>query len=299
MSITQLPTPPLSTSPTTFNARADAFLAALPVFVDEANATAAAMTLNATIGTSATSNTIGTGSKTFTANTGKSWQLGMTLKVASTSSPTNYMLGEVTAYNSGTGSLTINMVATQGTGTFTAWTISQSVSLPTAKIDLTGYSGADVSLSIGQQAFYNVTAASTLALRIATLDQEVYEIEGIADRYTTSEAIDRKVRLRFNNTDQTGQVINQIYDLPGVTIDNAIVAAGGSPHRFVAKVSTSTKNKSVLSHFISPGSTVKQGIAMAQWTDSTTPYTSLGTLFFDFTNTPTTFTGQIIVRRIS
>lgn len=128
MSIDNLPT--LDRSSPTFVAEVDDFFAAkLNAFIDQTNAVAAAMTLSATNGSSATSVAIGTGSKTFTADAGKSWQLGMTLKIASTASPTNSMLGDVTAYNGSTGALTINVPSTSaisGSGTFSAWTISQS-----------------------------------------------------------------------------------------------------------------------------------------------------------------------------
>lgn len=76
--------------------------------------------------TSATSDTIATGSTTITIQTGKSIVVGMTVKMASTASPTNWMHGDVTAYNSGTGSLTVNVSAISGSGTFAAWTVSLS-----------------------------------------------------------------------------------------------------------------------------------------------------------------------------
>lgn len=75
-------------------------------------------------GTSSTSTTVGTGSKSFTASTGKQWVVGQYVYVARTSAPTTYMTGSVTAYNSGTGALTVDVVSTSGSGTYTDWTIS-------------------------------------------------------------------------------------------------------------------------------------------------------------------------------
>jgi hypothetical protein len=97
-------------------------------FVPNANETAAAMNLNATTGTSSTSNTIGTGAKTFTANTGKSWQPGMFIVIADAAAPsTNSMTAQVTSYNSGTGELVVDVKGTLGSGTKSAWTISQTM----------------------------------------------------------------------------------------------------------------------------------------------------------------------------
>lgn len=93
----------------------------------ETNAAASAATAVNAPGTSATSTTsltIGTGSKTLTIQTGKSIVVGMSVKIASTASPTNWMAGDVTAYNSGTGSLTVNSALTSGSGTIAAWTVS-------------------------------------------------------------------------------------------------------------------------------------------------------------------------------
>jgi len=127
--ITALPTPPQTTDdPTTFNARADAMMIALPTMVTETNVVLAAIpALVSGIdynGTSTTSLTIGTGSKTLTTQTGKNFQVGQFVTVANTATPANYMVGQVTGYNTGTGSLTVNVTVVGGSGTYTAWTIA-------------------------------------------------------------------------------------------------------------------------------------------------------------------------------
>lgn len=78
-----------------------------------------------TSATSATSVAIGTGSKTLTVQTGKAFVVGQPVMVAATAAPsTQWMAGNITAYNSGTGSLTVDVVWTRGTGTLAAWTVS-------------------------------------------------------------------------------------------------------------------------------------------------------------------------------
>jgi hypothetical protein len=125
MTITALPSPPSRTDPTNFSSEGDAFLGALPTFVTEANALAVAMNLNDTTDTSATSNAIGTGAKTFTVTAGKSFQPGMWLVIADTAAPsTNAMHGTITSYSGTT--LVMDIKSIIGSGTKTAWTISQS-----------------------------------------------------------------------------------------------------------------------------------------------------------------------------
>ena len=149
MTITALPTPPQRTQTSSeFASAADAFISALPTFVDQANAlqtdvnakqiaaaasesAAAASALSAvnapgTSGTSVTSLAIGVGSKTLTIQTGKSIVVGMSVKIAYTATGTDWMLGDVTSYNSGTGSLTVNVTLISGSGTYAAWTVSLS-----------------------------------------------------------------------------------------------------------------------------------------------------------------------------
>lgn len=131
MAITALPTPPSRTmSSDAFVAAADAFLGALPTFATEANTVALAMNMNSTSDTSATSITIGTGAKTFTVSASKSFLGGMFLVIADTAAPsTNYMIAQVTSYSGVT--LVVNVLSVGGSGTKTAWTISQSAPINT------------------------------------------------------------------------------------------------------------------------------------------------------------------------
>ena len=175
--IDELPTPPITTDIESFDPRGDAFnLALQESFQPQANALAenvfgnaqsahadaeaasisageadssknaaaasAQTALNApgTSGTSVTSLTIGAGAQTFTTQAGKAWAVGQPAIIARTSAPgTTRMSGTVTAYNTGTGAMTVAVDAVLGTGTYTDWTISLGTarapdSLPTQTI---------------------------------------------------------------------------------------------------------------------------------------------------------------------
>jgi len=62
-------------------------------------------------------------SRTLTVGTGLGYAVGMPLKIPSTANVNNYMKGVVTAYNSGTGSLTVNVLSIGGSGTFADWSV--------------------------------------------------------------------------------------------------------------------------------------------------------------------------------
>lgn len=72
--------------------------------------------------TSTSSVAVGTGAKAFTVEPGKAIVIGMTIKMAATAAPANYMVGDVTAYDSVTGALSLNVTVTNGSGTIAAWT---------------------------------------------------------------------------------------------------------------------------------------------------------------------------------
>lgn len=154
---------PSRSDPVNFASRADTFLGELPAWGDAINvvagevntnastasasastattqagiattkaneaAVSAATAINApgTTATSTTSNTIGTGSKTFTIQTGKAFVVGQWVTIADTAAPsTNYMVGIITAHNSGTGSITANVSITLGGGTLNSWSIAMT-----------------------------------------------------------------------------------------------------------------------------------------------------------------------------
>ena len=119
----------------TTNGAAQVTLAAAQVSLatTQANnaAASAASAVNApgTSGTSTTSLTLGTGTQTFTTQTGKAWTIGQPVNISRTSDPTNSaMYGLITAYNSGTGAMSVlivNLTDVTGSGlTFTDWTIA-------------------------------------------------------------------------------------------------------------------------------------------------------------------------------
>lgn len=136
--IDALPDAPAATDPVeTFDAKAFAFNAALQTFRSQTNALGSEMQTNADVaaalitamalpqfmGTSTSSLAIGTGAKSFATQTGKEWVVG---QVVIASSGSNYMKGQVAAYNAGTGVLDVNVTSVNGSGTFASWTIGLS-----------------------------------------------------------------------------------------------------------------------------------------------------------------------------
>jgi hypothetical protein len=149
--ITQLTNLPSIDDPDNFAAEADDFISnQLPNMVSELNTAFNGLTLISTTDTSASSVAIGTGAKSFTVSASKSFVGGMFLMIADTAAPsTNWMYGQVTSY-SGT-SLVMNITAIGGSGTKTAWTISQSA---------TGILGGGVVAGLAANSF---TGGQTLA----------------------------------------------------------------------------------------------------------------------------------------
>jgi hypothetical protein len=100
-------------------------------------ATSAASAINApgTSATSTTSLTISAGSATFDIQTGKAFAVGQFVIIANAASPANYMIGQIAAHDSGTGSMTVNVDSIGGSGTYAAWIVS-----------LTGVASGGVSL---------------------------------------------------------------------------------------------------------------------------------------------------------
>ncbi|PTR17508.1 tail collar domain [Nitrosospira sp. Nsp2] len=158
------PVPQRGDSKDVFDGKADTFMAALVLFAQQADAVAIAMNNNATNAESTTSLTIGTGDRIFVADVGRSYVVGQTVKAASTASPTNWMQGDVTAYNTVTGSLTINMNLLQGSGTFAAWTLSLSNASSSGGSITQDFAVKSLQHAIGA----NIASAATIDLSTAT-----------------------------------------------------------------------------------------------------------------------------------
>lgn len=116
-----------------YNNAVDAFNSATSATSAASAAQAAAQSAAATPSTAATTTTsmqLGYGSKTFTlAQTGKTFQLGQIVAIASTANALNWMAGNVTAFNSGTGAMTVNVTnvgnATAGVfPTIASWAVA-------------------------------------------------------------------------------------------------------------------------------------------------------------------------------
>jgi hypothetical protein len=95
-----------------------------------ASAASATTAVNApsTSGTSTTSITIPAVNNTitFTTQTAKAWVIGQFVTVSSIASPANFMYGYITAYNTGTGAMSVFVQTVGGSGTYASWSIGLS-----------------------------------------------------------------------------------------------------------------------------------------------------------------------------
>lgn len=121
--IRALPPVPTRDDPTNFALKADAFLAALPGFADDANALEQSLQLVATTGTSVSTLTVGVGGKSLTTQPGKAWATGAWVYVFAAAAVSNYMVGRVTSYDVVTGALVVNVSAIDGSGSHSSWII--------------------------------------------------------------------------------------------------------------------------------------------------------------------------------
>lgn len=127
MTIDLITADPDTNDPANFAAQADLAWDQLKLMIPQLNTAISAFNFNATNSTSTTSLSSSIASKSLTVQTSKSYQVGMSVTIARTSDAKKWMFGDVTAYDSGTGALDVNVRLISATfGPFTDWTISQA-----------------------------------------------------------------------------------------------------------------------------------------------------------------------------
>jgi hypothetical protein len=167
-------------------------------------------------------------------------------------------------------------------------------------IDLTGYTGADVALGIGRSSIYTVTAATSLLLRAACGDGQRYELVIMGD-YVIALASGAQTNLQPNNANTGAGAVTYELNLAtqsapqaaALATNNFSLDAGGSIYLDTATIITRTKGK----HVISTGrsaitGTNYQGTVGSFWTDTTTVWSSVGTI-----NWGNAFTGLVQLTR--
>jgi hypothetical protein len=162
--------------------------------IDDINANASQYNV-ATSTTSSSSVLIGTGAKTFTVPAALGFVVGMTLRIANTSS--NFMTGEVTSYTSTT--LVMNITSVGGSGTFASWSISMAAV------------GASTAATISNAPAGNI-ASTTVQAAINELDSEKLSNAAGAvtgtnlENITTAQTVGSTFQIPVITTDENGRV---------------------------------------------------------------------------------------------
>lgn len=182
------PQPSTSLSRNDFNDAMDAFVNWMYTATPQFDAVATALNLISTNGASVSSVSIGAGSKSFTASTGKSWVKAMTLKIGN--SATNWMLGEVSSYDPGTGALVVNIRKMMGSGTFSDWVISLAPPEPDGSMVFLG----------------SVSAASSAQVDIENdfSEYDYYQIIGTGIHYNGDWTVSLSARFKIGGAYDTG-----------------------------------------------------------------------------------------------
>ncbi|WP_294392008.1 hypothetical protein [uncultured Sphingomonas sp.] len=168
-------------------------------------AAAAAFSSPGASATSTTSLSIGTGSKTLTIQTGKAYSVGQGVVIANTADPDTQMRGRITAYNSGTGALTVNVISRTGSGTYSAWTISLGATPDIASTSEVRAGTSEALLTV--KAVYdalapvNIADGGTIAFNLAAGENFAWTIGGARTLPNPSNMVQRK---KFEITVTTG-----------------------------------------------------------------------------------------------
>lgn len=182
-------------------------------------------------GTSITSTLIATGSNVFATQSGISWNTGDWVIIASAANTSNYMSGNITAY-SGT-SLTVNVVAIGGSGTYADWNIS-----------LSGVKGADgagtvssVSVTTANGVSGTVATPTTtpaITLTLGAITPSAIQVSGLtASQAVVTDASKNLASLGYSTTSTASNLVERdananIFINNSFARSSVIVSAGGT-----------------------------------------------------------------------
>ena len=166
-------------------------------------------------------------------------------------------------------------------------------------IDNTGTT-SDVLLQPGHIAYVTYSSATSVPLGIKTEDG-VYEINILGDSIVTPSADTTYITLSANNTTQSnigffggGLNSSAVYSPYTYVAPNAFRIAKGNIFKASVSVSTQLASKTCTSRAVITTSTYQENMDLCNtWFDSSTAWTSLGTITF-----PVAQSGKIVVRRI-
>lgn len=190
-----------------------------------ADAIAAASTALNAPGTSATSSsslTVGDGDKNLTLNeTGKAFALGQDVSIARTSAPGTRMIGVITAFDAGAGTMTVNVPEDNyfGSGTHSDWTIALAgppaatgSSVPPDR-EVVGGGLASGGGDLSQNRTITVTRSSTAQVRAGTNTSTVptpadlvAALAPVAVPYASSVALDLSTGFKWTIGQLTGNI---------------------------------------------------------------------------------------------
>ena len=148
------------------NAATSASTATTQASAAAASAASAAASAAAFAGTSTTSLLIALGSKTFTTQLTEAYTAGVWVTATSAANLANYMFGQVTSYNTGTGVLVVDVQVIGGSGTYADW----NVSISSAR-GATGPTGATGTGITAQAVGFTVTGGTTA--KTLTVDDDL------------------------------------------------------------------------------------------------------------------------------
>ena len=198
--MTPHPAVPQTTNPATFAEDMDAYLAWMAINADEL----AELGSNYALGLTAASSTnlvLSTGTKTLTVSTGKGYAVGMDIVIASYATPTNRMLGTVTAYDAITGVMVAVIYSATGSGTLASWVISM-----TAAVDASQFAtpAGVQTLTNKTLNLANNTVTGTLAqFNAALTDADLASVAGVqtlTNKTLTSPTLTSPVMSSITNT---------------------------------------------------------------------------------------------------